>query len=68
MYPSMSRSFTVADVDDLVTKLQTEEKISLLSAPNWWNTTPIPRLDIPSIRCSDGPNVGYVALIKHFPL
>ncbi|KAJ3929581.1 MAG: glycoside hydrolase family 3 protein [Lentinula lateritia] len=56
MYPSMSRSFTVADVDDLVTKLQTEEKISLLSAPNWWNTTPIPRLDIPSIRCSDGPN------------
>ncbi|KAJ3843726.1 glycoside hydrolase family 3 protein [Lentinula raphanica] len=52
----MSRSFNVADINDLVSKLQTEEKISLLSAPNWWNTTPIPRLEIPSIRCSDGPN------------
>ncbi|KAJ3723517.1 glycoside hydrolase family 3 protein [Lentinula guzmanii] len=53
---SMSRSFIVANINDLVSKLQTEEKIALLSAPNWWNTTPIPRLEIPSIRCSDGPN------------
>ncbi|KAL4246517.1 glycosyl hydrolase 3 family protein [Abortiporus biennis] len=51
-----SRSFLEANIPELVKKLTTDEKISLLGAPNWWNTTPIDRLDIPSIRMSDGPN------------
>lgn len=53
----MSRSFLSANVDELVSKLTAEEKISLLSAPNWWNTTSIGRLEIPAVRMSDGPNV-----------
>jgi len=53
----MSRSFLTADVHELVRKLNADEKIALLGAPNWWNTTSIERLQIPAIRMSDGPNV-----------
>lgn len=53
----MAHPFLTASIPDLVARLKTEEKISLLGAPNWWNTTAIDRLAIPSIRMSDGPNV-----------
>ncbi|KAK0240437.1 glycoside hydrolase family 3 protein [Armillaria nabsnona] len=52
----MAHPFLDADITDLVRKLRIDEKIALLSAPNWWNTTAIERLEIPSVRMSDGPN------------
>lgn len=39
-----------------VDALTVEEKIALLAGQDSWTTTPIPRLGIPSIKVSDGPN------------
>jgi beta-glucosidase len=52
----MNRSILDADVNELVRKMRASEKIDLLSAPNWWNTRSISRLQVPSVRMSDGPN------------
>ncbi|KAL6929612.1 hypothetical protein ACO0SA_001015 [Hanseniaspora valbyensis] len=47
---------TEFNVQQLLSQLTLDEKISLLAAIDFWHTTPIERLDIPSIRVSDGPN------------
>ncbi|WVQ77316.1 hypothetical protein IAR50_007000 [Cryptococcus sp. DSM 104548] len=51
----MDRSFLTADVDDLLRQLSTEEKIALLAGKDWWNTVDVPRLNIPSVKVTDGP-------------
>ncbi|KAH8833090.1 glycoside hydrolase superfamily [Flagelloscypha sp. PMI_526] len=44
------------DPEKLLEQLTSEEKIALLSGYDFWHTVPIPRLNIPSVRVSDGPN------------
>ncbi|WVQ78669.1 hypothetical protein IAT38_000756 [Cryptococcus sp. DSM 104549] len=51
----MDRSFLVASAPELLKQLSTDEKISLLAGKDWWNTVPVPRLNVPSIKMTDGP-------------
>lgn len=40
----------------LIDQMSLQEKASLLSGEDYWNTKPIERLNIPSINMSDGPH------------
>jgi len=43
-------------VEELLSKLTLNEKVSLLSGQDIWNTVPVKRLGIPSITMTDGPH------------
>ncbi|KAH7019368.1 glycoside hydrolase superfamily [Ilyonectria destructans] len=49
----MSSAF---DVDIVLSQLTLKEKTRLLSGKDIWHTQSIPRLNVPSIRTSEGPN------------
>ena len=44
------------DVKQLISSMTLEEKASLCSGQDFWTTKPIERLNIPSLRVSDGPH------------
>ncbi|KAL2880327.1 beta-glucosidase [Colletotrichum sp. CLE4] len=46
----------VFDVENVLEKLTVQEKIDLLAGIDFWHTKSVPRLGVPSIRLSDGPN------------
>ncbi len=43
-------------IESLLAQLTLPEKVSLMAGANFWETVAIPRLGIPSIKVSDGPN------------
>lgn len=48
-----SKDFIDADIAQLIKDLSDEEKMALLSAPNWWNTNKIDRLGVPAVKMSE---------------
>src|SRR5512138_3160467 len=43
-------------IDDLLEQMTLEEKISMLAGADLWHSVPVPRLGIPQLKVSDGPN------------
>ncbi|EUC62976.1 glycoside hydrolase family 3 protein [Rhizoctonia solani AG-3 Rhs1AP] len=50
------RPFKPLDVEDVISKLSLNEKTRLLAGIDNWHTYPVPRLGVPSLRFTDGPN------------
>lgn len=59
----MSDPFT----DGLLDAMSLAEQASLLSGADFWTTVPIPRLGVPSVKVSDGPNGARGGIFKDGP-
>jgi beta-glucosidase len=44
------------DLETLLARLTLDEKVTLLSGRGFWVTAPVPRLGIPAVKVTDGPN------------
>lgn len=46
----------MSHIDDLISQLTLDEKISMLAGADLWHSVAIPRLGIPQFKMTDGPN------------
>lgn len=44
------------NVEEVLKKLTSSEKVDLLSGVDFWHTKALPQYGVPSLRTSDGPN------------
>lgn len=54
-------------VETTLAQLTLEEKVSLLSGANFWETVAIERLGVPSVKVSDGPNGARGSVTENGP-
>lgn len=54
-------------LNHLLDQLTLEEQVSLLTGADFWTTVPVPRLGIPAIKVSDGPNGARGGIFKDGP-
>ena len=48
--------FAKANIDEVVEQLTTDEAILLTAGVGFWHTHGVPRLGVPPLKVSDGPN------------
>ncbi|KAG8814210.1 hypothetical protein FRC17_001247 [Serendipita sp. 399] len=53
---STPSDFANANIDEVVGALLPDEAISLIAGVGFWYTAAVPRLSVPSLKVSDGPN------------
>lgn len=55
------------DLDALLDTMTLPEQASLLSGADFWHTVPLPRLAVPAVKVSDGPNGARGGIFKDGP-
>jgi beta-glucosidase len=58
---------TTHHIDELLAAMTLQEQASLLAGADFWTTVPVPRLGVPAIKVSDGPNGARGGVFKDGP-
>jgi beta-glucosidase len=55
------------NIEEMLDEMTLEEQVSLLTGADFWTTVPIPRLGVPAIKLTDGPNGARGGIFKDGP-